>query len=187
MTKFDGSSAANCWLRVLKEESSSPLSPGTWLERADARQEGRAASWADRTPKVLRILGNINIDNGTIKDKDTFVQLLVQEFPRDSRDVITDGQASAELSSLSQREGEDLCTYYRRTEGLLKGIYGRDQVANNNREATPLATNDISSKTIFDRGTYLDLGCYIVLKEFRSHCKQRNGVGKRRHGGVQGH
>ena len=26
-------------------------------------------------------------------------------------------------------------------------------------------------KTFFDCVTYLDLGCYIVLKEFRSHCK----------------
>ena len=44
-----------------------------------------------------------------------------------------------------------------------------------------------STKTIFDRVTYLDLGCYIVLKEFRSHCKQRAGIGKRRHWGVRGH
>lgn len=139
MTKFDGISAANRWLRILKEELSSPLSPGIWLERADARQEGRAASWAERTPKVIRILGTNNIDNGTIEDKDTFVQLLVQEFLGDSRDVITNGQASAELSSLSQREGEDLYTHYRRTEGLLKGIYGRDQVANKGRDTIALS------------------------------------------------
>ena len=126
MTKFDGSSAASRWLRVLKEELAGQLSPGTWLERADARLEGRAASWAERTPEVIRILADENLGTATVEDKNTFIQLLIQEFPGDSRDVITDEKASAELSSLAQKENEDLYTYYCRIEGLLKGIYGRD-------------------------------------------------------------
>lgn len=139
MTKFDGSSAANRWLRVLKEELAGQLSPGTWLERADARLEGRAASWAERTPEVIRILADENIGTATIQDKNTFIQILVQEFPGDSRDAITDERASAELLSLAQKEDEDLYTYYRRTEGLLKAIHGRDQVTNNGRDTVILS------------------------------------------------
>lgn len=136
MTKFDGSSAASRWLRVLKEELAGPLSPGTWLERADARLEGRPASWVEQTPEVIRILADENLETATVEDKSTFIQLLIQEFPSDSRNVITDEKASAELSSLAQKEDEDQYTYYRRTEGLLKRIHGRDQVTNNNGRDT---------------------------------------------------
>ena len=59
------------------------------------------------------------------------MQLLIQEFPDDSRNVMIDEQASgAAFSSFSQREGRGLYTYYCRTEGLLKRIHGRDQVCN---------------------------------------------------------
>ena len=90
MTKYDGSFAASRWLRILKEELTGQLSPGTWLERADARLEGRATSWAERTPEVVRILAVDNIGAATVEDKNTFIQLLIQEFPDDSYDVITD-------------------------------------------------------------------------------------------------
>lgn len=139
MTKFDGSFAASRWLPILKEELAGPLSPSTWLERADSRLEGRAASWAERTPEVVRILAVDNIAAATAEDKNTFIQLLIQEFPGDSRDVITDEKANAELSNLAQKEDEDLYTYYRRTEGLLKGIHGRDQVTKSGRDTVTLS------------------------------------------------
>ena len=139
MTKYDGSFAASRWLRILKEELTGQLIPGTWLERADARLEGRAASWAERTPEVVRILAVENIGAATVEDKNTFIQLLIQVFPGDSRDVIIDEKASAELSSLAQKEDEDLYTYYRRTESLLKGIHGRDQVTNSGRDTVTLS------------------------------------------------
>ena len=80
MTKFDGSSAASRWLRVLEEELPDQLSPVTWLKRADARLDGRAAAWAERTPEVIRILSERTIGNATAEDKDTFIRLLSQEF-----------------------------------------------------------------------------------------------------------
>lgn len=139
MTKFDGTGAARRWLRILKEELAGPLSPGTWLERADARLDGRAASWAERTPENICIFSDKGIENATVEDKNTFVQLLLQEFPGDSRNVITDEGASRELSSLSQKEDEDLYTYYRRTEALLRGIHGKDRVTNNGTDTIILS------------------------------------------------
>ena len=65
--------------------------------------------------------------------------MLIQEFPGDSYDIITDKKASAELSSLAQKENEDLYTYYYWTEGLLKGIYGQDQVITNGRDIIVLS------------------------------------------------
>lgn len=124
MTKFDGSGAASRWLRVLEEELPDQLILCTWLKQSDACLEGQAALWAEKTPEIINILSDEGIENATAEDKNTFVQLLVQDFPGDSRNVITDGQASSELFSLSQKEGEDLYTYYLRTEGLLKGIHG---------------------------------------------------------------
>lgn len=83
-------------------------------------------------PKIIRILADSNIKNATIEDKNTFVQLLIREFPGDLRDVIIDKQASAELSSLAQREDKDL---YCRTEGLLKRIHEKgSKEAGNFRE-----------------------------------------------------
>ncbi len=77
MTKFDGSFAASRWLHILKEELAGPLSPSTWLERADIWLEGRAASWAEYTPEVVRILVVDNIAAATVEDKNTFIQLLI--------------------------------------------------------------------------------------------------------------
>ncbi len=77
MTKFDGSFTTSQWLRILKEELAGTLSPSTWLERADARLEGRAASWAERMPEVVRILAVDNIIAATVEDKNTFIQLLI--------------------------------------------------------------------------------------------------------------
>lgn len=139
MTKFDGTGAARRWLRILKEELAGPLSPGTWLERADARLDGRAASWAERTPEIICIFSDKGIENATVEDKNKFVQLLLQEFPGDSCNVITGEQASSGLSSLSQKEDEDLYTYYRRTEALLRGIHGKDRVTNNGTDTIILS------------------------------------------------
>ena len=81
MMKFDGSSVASQWFRILKEELPDQLSPVTWLKRADVRLDGRAAAWAERTPEVIRILSEKTIGNATAKDKDTFIRLPSQEFP----------------------------------------------------------------------------------------------------------
>ncbi len=150
MTKFDGSFAASRWLRILKEELASPLSPSTWLKRADVRLKSRAALWAERMLEVIRTLAIDNIAAATIEDKNTFIQLLIQQFPGNSRDVITDEKASAELSNLAQKEDKDLYTYYRRTEGLLKGIHGRDQVTNSSKDivALSLAEQQLLKETI---------------------------------------
>lgn len=109
MTKFDGSSAASRWLRILKKELGEELSPGVWLERADARLRGRAASWAEQTPEVIQILADSNLENATSEDKNTFIKLLVQEFPSDPRNIMTDDRASAELANLAQKKMR-ICT-----------------------------------------------------------------------------
>ena len=70
------------------------------------------------------------------------IQLLVQEFPGDSRNVITDENASAELSSLIQKDNEDLYLYYCQSKGLLKGIHGRDQVTNNGRDTVTFSPSE---------------------------------------------
>ena len=139
ITKFDGSSAASQWLRVFKEELAGQLSPGTWLKWADARLKGRASSWAERTSEVIWILIDKNLGTATVGDKNTFIQLLIQEFSSGSCDVITDEKASAELSLLAQKEDEDLYTYYCWTEGLLKKIYERNQVTINGRDTIVLS------------------------------------------------
>ena len=138
MTKFDGSSAASRWLRVLEEELPDQLSPVTWLKRADARLDGRAAAWAERTPEVIRILSERTIGNATAEDKDMFIRLLSQEFPGNQSNVITEERASTELSSLTQKEDEDHYTYYRRIEVLLTGIAGRDRVTHDGENAVIL-------------------------------------------------
>ncbi len=167
MTKFHGSLAASRWLRIFKEELAGPLSPSTWLEWIDALFEGRATSWAEHTPEVVRILVLDNIVVAIVEDKNTFIRLLIQEFPGDLRDVITVKKASAELSNLTQKEDEDLYIYYRRIEGLLKGIQGRDQVTNSGRDtvALSLAEQQLLKDTImkFILGiTNLDLQFRIV-------------------------
>lgn len=73
----------------------------------NARINGRAAAWTDKTPKVVRIL-YITFNNATAEDKKAFVQILCQEFPGNQSDVLSDEQASTELSTLSQKEDEDL-------------------------------------------------------------------------------
>ncbi len=80
-----------------------------------------------------------NIAAATVEDKNTFIQLLIQEFPGDLRDIIIDEKASAELSNLVQKEDEDLYTYYHCTEGLLKSIHRRDQVTNSGRDTVALS------------------------------------------------
>lgn len=44
MTKFDGTGSATRWLRILEEEQKGLQIPDDWLQWADARLEGRAAS-----------------------------------------------------------------------------------------------------------------------------------------------
>ena len=126
MTKFDGSSAASQWLHIFKKELASQLSLNTLLKRADTYLKSCATSWAEQTPKVIRIFADKNLETATVENKSIFIQLMIQEFPGDSCNVITDEKASAELSSLAQKEDKDLCTYYCWTKRLLKRIYGRD-------------------------------------------------------------
>ncbi len=130
MTKFDGSGTAERWFCILKKELPEELTPVTWLKWANAWLDRRAAALADRTPEVKRIL-RITINNATTEDKDAFIRLLCQEFPGNQNDMVPEEQASTELSTLSQKKDEDIYTYYRRTETLLIGISGRDQVTHN--------------------------------------------------------
>ncbi len=65
--------------------------------------------------------------------------MLIREFPSDSRNIITNEKASAELSNLAQNKDENFYTYYYHTNGLLKGIYGRDQVTNSGRDMVVLS------------------------------------------------
>lgn len=51
--------------------------------------------------------------------------------------------------------------------------------------AITATVSDSSAKRIFDRVTYLDFSCYILLKEFRGHCKQHTGVEKWHNGGIR--
>ena len=64
---------------------------------------------------------------------------MIQEFPSDSRNVITDKKASTELSNLAKKKDEDLYTYYGYIESLLKGIHGRDQVTISGRDTVTLS------------------------------------------------
>ena len=89
---------------------------------------------ADQTPKVRQIFC-ITANNATVEDKNAFIQLLHQKFPGDQNDVITEKQANTKLSTLSQKEDEDLHAYYRRTETLLIGISGKDRVTHNGENA----------------------------------------------------
>ena len=64
-----------------------------------------------------------------------FVRLLCQKFPGNQNDVMTEEQASTELSILLQKEDENLYAYYRRTEALLIRISRRDRVSHNRENA----------------------------------------------------
>lgn len=44
----------------------------------------------DMTPEIISILSDEGNGNATTGDKNTFVQLLIQEFPDDSRNVMID-------------------------------------------------------------------------------------------------
>ena len=152
--KFDGSGIAEQWLYILEEELSKQLSPATWLKRANAQLDRCATAWADRTLEIKRILYTIN--NTTTKDKETFIRLLYQEFPRNQNNVITEEQASIKLSILSQKKDKNLYAYYRRTEALLTRIFERDQESQNRKNAIILnnAEQHILKNTIakFDFG-----------------------------------
>lgn len=171
MTKFDGSGAASRWLCVLEEELPDKLSPSTWLKRAGARLDGRAASWADRTPEIIRFLFGDAINNATIEDKNTFIRLLTQESPGNHCDAMTEEQASTELSTLSQKENEDFHSYYRRTETFFIGISGKDQVTHNGANTITLnrakqyILKDTITKFIFSLKT-LDLCLHMI--EYRA-------------------
>ena len=93
-------------------------------------------------PEVVQILAVDNIAAAIVGDKNTFIQLLIQEFLVDSRNIITDKKTSAELSNLAQKKDEDLYTYYRRIESLLKRIYGRDQVTNSGKNTVTLSLTE---------------------------------------------
>ena len=95
-----------------------------------------------------------------------------QEFPGNQNNIITEKQASAELSILSQKEDKDLFAYYRRTEILLIGILEKDQVTHN-RENTIILNNAeqyILKNTIAKFGfglKILKLRLYII--EYRAN------------------
>lgn len=77
---------------------------------------------------MIKFLFGNTINDATTEDKNTFVRLLIQEFPGHLRDAMTDELASTELSTLSQKEDEDLHAYYRLTETSFVEISRRDRV-----------------------------------------------------------
>ncbi len=142
ITKLDESFAAILQLFVLKEELAGQLDPDTQLEQADARFNSRAELWAEQTAKIIPILGNKNFEIATVKNKNIFIQSLIQEFLGDSGNLIIDKKTSVELSNLAQKEDEVLNKYHCRTKGLLKGIHGRDQVIINGRNTIVLSLSE---------------------------------------------
>ena len=90
-------------------------------------------------PEVIQILVDKNLGITTVEDKNTFIQLLIPEFPADSCDIIIDEKASAELILLAQKEDKDLYTYYCWIEEQLKEIHGKDQIINNGRDIIVLS------------------------------------------------
>lgn len=134
MTKFNRSFATRWWFCILKKELASQLSLGIWFKKANAYFEGHARLWADWKLEIIQILEYKNIGNGTLEDKNTFIQLLIQEFPNKFCDVIIDKKANAELSSLKQKKDEDLYICYCWTKSLLKKIYDQDEITYNKRD-----------------------------------------------------
>lgn len=106
-----------------------------------------------------------------LRTKIRLCNFLLQESPGGSRNVITDEQASRELSPLSQKEDKDLYTYYRRTEGLLRGIHGKDRVSNNGPDTIILSPSEqyLIKDTImkFILGIR-DLGLRLRVVEYRA-------------------
>lgn len=141
MTKFDKSSFANWWLRFLKEKLASEQSSGTWLKQADACIKSHAALWAEQTLEFVWILANKNLEKVIVENKNIFIQLLIQEFPSDSCDIITDIKASAQRLSLRLKVDKDLYIYYCQTESLLKEIHGQNKVTNNSRNIIVLSSS----------------------------------------------
>lgn len=72
---------------------------------------------------MIRILVDENSETAIIQDKNTFIQLLVQEFLGDLHNTIIDKRSSIELLSLVQIKDKDLYIYYCQTKYLLKEIH----------------------------------------------------------------
>ena len=51
-------------------------------------------------PEIIWIPADKNLGIAIVESKNTFLQLLIQKFPGDSCDIITNEKASAELLSL---------------------------------------------------------------------------------------
>lgn len=90
-------------------------------------------------PENIQILAVDIIIATTAEDKNTFILLLIKEFPSDLRNIITDKKASVKLSNLIQNKDEDLYIYYHGIKGLLKGIYGWDQIIHSSRDTIMLS------------------------------------------------
>lgn len=58
-----------------------------------------------------------------VKNKNIFIQLLIQKFLTDLCNIITDEKANAKLLNLAQKKDKDLYIYYSYIKALLKRIY----------------------------------------------------------------
>lgn len=88
--------------------------------------------------KVVGIFIVENIGAATVENKNTFRYLLIQEFPSNSYNKITDEKKSMELSNLAQKEDENLYIYYQHSKNILNGIHRRDQITNSGRDTITL-------------------------------------------------
>ena len=125
MTKFDGSKTTEQWLRVLEEELPEHFTLSTWLKRANSRLDRRTAAWTDRNSEINQILRLIS---AVTNDKDVFIRLSCQKFAANQNNIIIEEYAGTELTTLSQKEDEDLYIYYRQTKTLLIEISVRNWV-----------------------------------------------------------
>ena len=90
---------------------------------------------------------------------------MCQEFASNQSDVMIEEQASTELTTLLQKEDEDLYIYYYRTETLLIGISRRDQVTHNGENTVILNKTE---QHIF-KDTIAKFGFGLKISELRLH------------------
>lgn len=61
-------------------------------------------SLAKQTPEIIQILVDKNLEIITVKHKNTFIQLSIQEFLSNFCNVITDEKVNIELSLLAKKK-----------------------------------------------------------------------------------
>lgn len=120
---------------------------GEWLESVDARLEGAAAHWADRTVEIRDILSDEGITKANEATKQRFIVLLKRKF---SPEIFEDERTNEaeELKTLHQGKEETIHNYYRRTLDLFEALGGRDTPEISSMEPLGKAEQYLLSETI---------------------------------------